>query len=184
MKHLRIGFIGNGGIGKTTTAEALAERLKLPLIPEGVRRYMKEKGIEHLRKFSPLETWEMQKTLLERKTKMEHSLSSFIADRTTLDNAAYALFWLCRSEIPEADLKSYVARCVAHMKRYTHIFFFPHGSIPLVDDGVRSGNNIYQYVISMIMYGMLCTACRREFHVLKETGLSERVQEILTHLQR
>ena len=46
---MRIAFAGSAGTGKTTTLREVNRTLKLPVIDEGIRSYLKDNDIEHFR---------------------------------------------------------------------------------------------------------------------------------------
>ena len=53
----------------------------------------------------------MQMQVLEKKVALESSMDSFIADRTTIDNLVYALYWLSREPEMQKGLKQYQVDC-------------------------------------------------------------------------
>ncbi|MCK5019096.1 MAG: AAA family ATPase [Candidatus Peribacteraceae bacterium] len=149
--NVRVSFSGSGGVGKTTTLKEANKTLKLPVIKEGVRKYMAENDIDHLRELAPKDVMKMQLSLLRNKEVTEGG-AAFIADRSTLDNFVYANQWLSREDSMQRGLKDYMMDCFKHAaKSYDYIFVFPWGVIPLEDDGVRSAKPMYQLQIQMLI---------------------------------
>jgi len=174
----RIALSGCGGSGKSTLAKALADRLNYPRIDEGVREWMRDNGVTHLREMTPADTLKMQDEMLQKKRAHECALPYFVADRSTADNLAYALRW-CARDVSEMAINQYKILCQNHAEHnYDLILFLPWGRIPLVDDGVRSANHAYQYEISCLIRGILddwgmpvCT--------VEATSLNDRVDEAI-----
>jgi hypothetical protein len=155
--------------------------LKYPVIREGVREYLKDNNLEHLRGLDTEGTKKLQDYLLDKKEVSEQQ-SEFIADRTSIDNFVYALYWLCREEGMDEYLKAYKDRCIQHaIKSYDLIIIFPWGQFPLEDDGVRSAKHMYQFQIQMLLERLvmdLMGHCR--VYMLKSDTLEQRTKEILT----
>jgi hypothetical protein len=148
------------------------------VVKEGVRSYMSEHGITHLREMSPRETMDMQWELLRSKRVREGPWHEWIADRTTADNVAYALHWLSREDELHKELSSYTEMCARHLGSYEMVFFFPWGRFALEDDGIRSAKPMYQREISYLIDGILHDTCTRHHHLI-ETATDRRCTEIL-----
>lgn len=181
---MRIAFSGSGGTGKTTTLLKINEDMKLPVIEEGVRKYMKDNKITHLRELSPRDTMKMQMALLKDKQVTE-SQADFIADRTTIDNFVYANYWCNREDELQRGLNDYMIDCYKHAANsYDYVFLFPWGAIPLEDDGTRSAKPMYQLGIQMMIeravFQLQNIAPHIYVHTVQSTNLGDRVEEIKT----
>ena len=123
---MRIAFTGSGGSGKTTTLQELNKTLKLPVITEGVRSYMKDNKIDKLRDLGVQGTVDLQNHLLDTKFKSEANMKSFISDRTSIDCATYALRWVSRYSEHNSWLYEYITKCIIHAQQnYDLIVIFP-----------------------------------------------------------
>lgn len=180
---MRIGFSGSGGTGKTTTLLEVNKILEYPVIEEGVREYLQKNNIKHFRELSPEDIFKMQLWLLEQK-EISESKKNFIADRTTIDNFVYALYWLNREEAFQRPLQHYMIRCLDHaIKSYDLIIVFPFGAIPLEDDGIRSSKEMYQFHIQLLIERML-EQVGTNIYPLQSITLKERTEEILDLIKR
>jgi nicotinamide riboside kinase len=124
--RLRIALSGSAGTGKTTLAQLLAERLKLPLIPEAMRTYL-EAGGDRLERLPPAEVASILASFVQDLQEQETRLGAFVADNGALDLAAYARWYGCERaflEVPWAG-------------RYDAVVLLPAGVLPYVRDGVR-----------------------------------------------
>jgi nicotinamide riboside kinase len=177
---VRIAFTGSGGTGKTTTLKEVNKILKYPVIKEGVREYMAQNNIEHLRELGVDGTMKMQNWLLDEKEVSEKQ-TDFIADRTTVDNFVYALEWLGREDELQDEVSKYRDRCMGHAaNHYDLIVIFPWGQFPLEDDGVRSAKPMYQFKVQMLIERLVQQLIGNvAVHMLQATDLDGRVREIL-----
>lgn len=179
---MRIAFSGSGGTGKTTLLEKVNEQLKLTVVREGVRKYMAENGITHLRELGASGTKEMQEWILTNKYGTESNMKSFISDRTSVDNAVYAMRWCDRDDELATWLSEYVMKCMEHAQNnYDLIFVLPHGVIPLEDDSVRSAKPMYQLGVQL-MIERLTEYLRPPVtrHIITSVSLEDRVEEVMS----
>jgi hypothetical protein len=120
---LRIAFCGASGTGKTTLATWLVETLGIPFNPVGSRSVSKAMGFD-----SPYDVdkagrrAEFQRRLVTEKRTWENEHTSFVTDRTTLDNLAYTVF----HDIATIDA-ALLDQVVGGMYRYTHVIYCPVG---------------------------------------------------------
>lgn len=180
---MKIAFSGSAGTGKTTLAKKISEIYKFKFIPEGIREYLSEQNIEHLRELNPNDSFVMQKEILKRKLSLENEnlYNNFVADRSTADNLAYTLRW-CSRNISEEEIRDYYMKCLDNLRVYDIVFFCPWNSIELENDSIRSNILFYQYEISMLIYGII-KSNNIPMHVLETSSLQDRlieIQDILT----
>ncbi|MFC7334173.1 AAA family ATPase [Rhodocista pekingensis] len=151
----RIGITGSAGVGKTTLAEALGDRLDLPVMAEAMRS-MLEAGFDlhTLTREGHRDLIRTQADALVRG--MARAEAGFVTDRTPLDFAAH---WLSNGfgvDDP-AGTEALLARAVAAMADYSAVLLLPWGCIPLEDDGVRYPNPWMQLHFQELVAGL----CRR-----------------------
>ena len=168
----RIALSGSAGTGKSTLGRALAADWDVPYVDEGMRRRL-EAGLD----LHALSLAEFRRLVLDLRDEQEageddaiRSHGGFVADRSALD---FAAFWLVYRFFEEEALTAEVLlRAAERGKGYDAIVVLPWGVLPLVADGVRSGNRWQQRHFQSTVEGLL----RREVEpgrVLEMPALDE-----------
>jgi len=140
MRRPRLALSGSAGTGKSTLGAALAQRLGVPYLREGMRARLERGLVLHdldhdgLRALI-LELWAEQR---EVEARAEAQDGGFVADRSALDFAAFWLHYHFHDD--QEGSEAFFADTHAHAWRYDHVILLPWGALPLVADGVRSSN--------------------------------------------
>lgn len=152
---LRLALSGSAGTGKSTLGRALAARLELPYLPEGMRQRI-EAGLDlHTLDHGALralveELWREQR---EAEARAVEAHGGFVADRSSVD---FAAFWLHYHFAEDGEATAaWFAETLAHARSYSHIVLLPWGVLPLVADGVRSSNPWVQRHYQATVEGLL-----------------------------
>jgi deoxyadenosine/deoxycytidine kinase len=137
----RIAIVGSFSTGKTTTAEILARRLDLPLLPE-VAREVVELGFKLDKDASP----ETETLIFLRQYNNELSTPEFVGDRSLIDVMAYA-GWVLDNQKRTKEFHLW-DECVRLAERrlrtsYSHVFYLPI-EFPIVLDGLRPDDPEFQ----------------------------------------
>jgi broad specificity phosphatase PhoE len=153
-RERNIALSGSAGTGKTTLARALAARLDLPYIEEGMRRRL-ERGLdlhtldqEGMRRLNR-ELWEEQRDLARRASERH---GGYVADRSNLD---FAAFWLHYGLFDDAAATQRLLDDTSAAAQDEFVVLLPHGVLPLVNDGVRSTNPWMQLRFQLLVEGLL-----------------------------
>ena len=148
----RIAIVGSFSTGKTTLAEAVAEPLGLPLLPE-VAREVAALGFKLDKDATP----EVETLIFLRQWRSELTHASFVSDRSLIDVMAYA-GWVLDNQ-PRRKEFALWDECLAiaeHRLRsqYTHVFYLPI-EFPIVPDGLRPMDPAFQAEIDDRMRDVL-----------------------------
>ena len=173
----RIAIVGSFSTGKTTLAEALAEQLDLPLLPE-VAREVVELGFKLDKDATP----ETESLIFLRQYNNELSTEEFVGDRSLIDVMAYAGWVLDNQErTKEFYLWDECVRLAERRLRrsYSHIFYLPI-EFPIVLDGLRPDDPEFQQDIDRRVISIL-RAHDLDHHTLKGS-VEERLEQIDAHL--
>lgn len=171
--QVRIGFVGCSGTGKTTMARWVSETYGIPINPIGSRSVAKEMGFQ-----SPYDVdaagkrGRFQELLQLSKLEWEKNRTSFVSDRTYVDELAYTLL-----HDSKAVTEKYLANVIEGMALYTHVILFPRSVFQnLGDDPQRLHDSIYHEMFEMIAEaGLRKFPCRRHFDVVGRPDLKSRM---------
>jgi broad specificity phosphatase PhoE len=151
----RLALSGSSGVGKTTLGRALAQELRVPFLEEGMRTRLEGGLVLHDLSRDQMRAlvWELwdEQVAAEDAAIQEHG--GFVADRSSLD---FAAFWLWYGFTREEDEPArFLDTCVAHCARYDRILLLPWGVLELKADGVRSSNRWLQRTFQGLVEGVL-----------------------------
>lgn len=153
---MKIGMIGTGGTGKTTLALALARELGVQYYPSNPRAVFKELNIveDDQRSMTPVEKWEIQRVMFDRKLLTDMNAEEGIFDRTLIDHLSYCLC-RCGEEIPETSFKNMLSMTDIVLKEYDLLLYFPNYGWKVEDDNLRSTNEVHLTHIELLMMGLV-----------------------------
>ena len=169
----RVAIVGSFSTGKTTLAEAVAEPLGLPLLPE-VAREVAALGFKLDKDATP----EVETLIFLRQLYNEMSHDHFVGDRSLIDVMAYAGWVLDNQERRrEFALWDACVRIAEHQLRsqYTHVFYLPI-EFPIVPDGLRPLDPDFQKEIDERMVKLL------DVHDVPYRSLTGTVEERIEQL--
>jgi nicotinamide riboside kinase len=150
----RIAIVGAFSTGKTTLAEAVAEPLDLPLLPEAARE-VASLGFKLDKDATP----EVETLIFLKHYYNEMVHQDFVADRSLIDVLAYAGWVLDNQEWrKETALFEECKKLAQHHLRsqYTHVFYLPI-EFPIVPDDLRPDDPEFQREIDERILGLLDT---------------------------
>lgn len=186
-KILRIGLMGSSCSGKTTSAKILATELGLDLQPE----FESEMLLDWIRRGKIKDKSRMSSELirafheeaLNLREQMSSSSERYVSDRTAAELLVYNRLYT-QPHFHRDYGEDFNSRCKSVMAKYTHLFLFPQGVLPLEDNGVRTIDSEYRLRVHTLL-----------LEVLKDLGISysslsnqrldkrERVEEIKRWLE-
>ena len=171
---LQVALSGSAGVGKSTLGAALAKDLDLPFIPEGMRKRL-EAGLM-LHRLSREELRALVHSLWEEQQELEAAAmkghGGFVSDRGAMDYASFYLHYGFTG--PQDGTAAFLQACIDHARRYTRTVVLPWGSLPLVEDGIRSPNPWMQRGFQALVEGMV----HRELPAHKVLWLPPAVDEL------
>ncbi len=151
----RIAITGSAGVGKTTLVQALAGRLDLPVVEEGMRRRL-EAGLDvHALGRDGLRTLLIElfdEMLADTRHALDHA-GGFVSDRSAFDVGAFWLFYGFGCDRAATD--ALMARVNAAAALYDVIVVLPWGSVPLRDDRIRTANPWLQLHYQTVIEGLV-----------------------------
>lgn len=153
---MRIAIAGASGTGKTTLANAIAERYKLPINPVGARSVAQSMGFDNPYDVDPAgRRVEFQRKLFEQKRAWELEHEAFVTDRSYFDNLTYCALHMAE-HLEETALEEFTAA----MNRYDVVFFLPRATFQSLGDGVRKTSGVYHELYEQLLFslrwGCLC----------------------------
>ncbi len=146
----RIALSGSAGTGKTTLGRRLAHDLGVPFLEEIMRKRL-ESGFDVHGMSSSDWRGLMRAQWDEQRALEDAAKDGFVADRSSLDYAAFFLHYDLHLDV---DAEPWLDAMARESERYDHILLFPWGALPLVADGVRSTNRWTQLRYQSILEGL------------------------------
>lgn len=181
---MKIGFVGAGGTGKTTTVKLIENFIPETYFPSVLRKIFAEEGITEAqqRHMSKHDKWRLQKKFFDAKVQQDHEQPNGLFDRTLLDHVAYCLF-RCDDAIADTTLKSMLIVTEENMRKYDLLFYFPlYGTWEVPADGLRENHLAYQSAIDLLMQGLLVKFGLRYIRV-PDGAPDQRAQAVLKSIQ-
>lgn len=135
---MKIAIAGSHGVGKTTFAKSLAEKLNLNYIPDIVREEAVNKGFIINENTPP----EVQLWLVMRQWELERNTPQpWIADKSLFDYLVYGNFIL-----KDEKTKNLIRDLVRRNGIYDKVFYIPI-EFAMEQDGLRSTNEEFRMAI-------------------------------------
>ena len=168
---MRIAIAGSHGVGKTTFAKALAEKLGFTYIHDIVREEALEKGFV-INENTPSE---VQLWLVSRQWELENTTpEDWVADKSMFDYLVYGEIVL-----KDEDVKKVLRDMIKRTARYDFMFYLPI-EFKMEMDGIRSEDLDFQKHVDSLYKKYL-----EEFgikYILLSGSVEERVGQALSHL--
>lgn len=154
---MRVGLIGAGGTGKTTTAHHLARLSGLPVIRSANRDAMAGLGISGepaLKDLDAAALLNVQKTLLNAQARRNADYAEGVFDRTALDNYAY-MCMQCYRDLTEEDFHRWGVAVKASLMGFGLLVLFPMGHHDPAPDAQRSDDTRSKWLMEYVVRGFL-----------------------------
>lgn len=155
----KIGIIGCSGLGKSSIAGTVSERLGIPFlnskdITRPILKQFEYKYSEDCFVESFLSERDLEFELVDRRIEAEAKLrDGFVTDRTTLECFCYAFLSLHTYSEDEFSLLEMI--CKSNMEQYTHLFRIPINAGWLEENGIRTMNVHLQRQIDILIKGII-----------------------------
>lgn len=155
---MKIGFVGAGGTGKSTTAKLLAERLKLPLIESPSRGVFKKHGVtteDAQNAMTAEQRYALQEDIFKAIDQQASTIHEGVFERTPLDNFYYLLF-RCHDSVKLENIKFMAQRTVEGLLSYHKVVYFPiYWNWPDIGDGMRTSHPAPRILCDYFVRGFL-----------------------------
>jgi len=152
----RIGLIGCAGLGKSLIAGTLSKELRIPFIDSKsiTRPFLAESGyVYDGRTFVEQFLSTREDEIVSRRIALEDEKQNFVTDRTTIECFCYAFLGL--GTYTDEAFSAIEDKCLENARKYTHLYLFPFESGWFEDNGVRTMNSHFQWLIDNTIRGII-----------------------------
>lgn len=162
-RELKIMFCGPSGTGKTTMAKEISKLFNIPFISGSYSDLVpstKSEPHEKMITKSTEEIYNQDYQLINLRRNQLKDLTSFVSDRSFVDNAAYFIDKLAH-RIPQCEVETYLDISKKLSETFTtHLIMVPFtkeimGKWEIEDNHKRVLNKYYQYKISNLMMSVI-----------------------------
>lgn len=177
----KIVLTGASGVGKSTLAKELSQRLGLPFIPEIGRELCIAKGYSRIGDIPADQQEAFKREVLETQIKHEDGLSEYVADRSSIDCWVLWQRWnICTAMT--YDTESYYEKARTQAESYTHIIYLPP-LFPAIEDNFRWTEPDYIKQIDRIVRTTLFDwNLLSRTHTIESDTPAKRIEEVLLWL--
>ena len=178
----RIVIVGSAGIGKTTLAEHIKDKLHIRFIPEQARVICKTLGYKSIYEIKDPNYFRV--LVLKKQIKLEEKLKNFLTDRGTIDCWIHWLRWSAGRAMSH-ETENYFNTAYGQALKYSHIIYIPYslGSSIKSNDGFRWNNEEYQNQIDRLFKQTLLEwELMNKTYIVKSKILKDRIKEVLGYL--
>jgi hypothetical protein len=186
---MNIGVCGSHRTGKTTLAEAIAQRTGMPFLRTGTSEVFQQCGLDPSKPMDFKKRLWIQHKILDAAEKIwQAEEAQFITDRTPVDMMAYTLADIQgTTEVNFDELEGYLARCIDVTNSFFALLVLVQPGIPLMhEEGKAALNEGYLEHLNYMILG-LCNddRVRGTFVYLHRamTSLDDRVNTVLNELK-
>lgn len=158
MKQLKIAMSGPSGVGKTTLAMWISNEFGMPFVTSSTKPLWEKHKINTHKELitrtvlNPQWGLDFQYELLEVRQNIIEKHSSFVTDRSPIDNLAYFLMQNT-PYLGEEATQSYIQLCTVALAKLDGLIQIPFGPhIVLENDGMRVANSYYQMSVNQQFY--------------------------------
>jgi AAA domain len=186
---MNIGLCGSHRTGKTTLAEAISQKTRMPFLRTVTSEVFQQCGLDPS---SPMDfkkrLWIQHKILDAAEKIWQAEETQFITDRTPVDMMAYTLADIQgTTEVNFDELEGYLARCIDVTNAFFALLVLVQPGIPLMhEEGKAALNEGYLEHLNYMILG-LCNddRVRGTFVYLHRamTSLDDRVNTVLNKLK-
>lgn len=148
----KVFILGPAGIGKTTLAEFISKRYRIPFIQGSSKTLWEKYGIKSHLELLKLEgdvLNKFQNELLDLRVSSTMYKEDFVSDRSIMDNAVYYLLQNAHNSNKQ-QVEDYITRCAIEIDQQINDgakFLYlssPKDGYPLEDDNMRINHLYYQ----------------------------------------
>jgi nicotinamide riboside kinase len=179
-------LVGPQRSGKSTLAKAIAEQTGMTYVPSQAGELFKEMGFAVDQPLTFEERMSLQETVLDvHLAQLSTAGTYFIADRSSLDMAAYTMAeWGKNAPLDqEKRLLDYVERCYAVAgQHYSGVVLIQPGIEYVVEEGKPRPSLAFQETINTLLYAMMHDArvgCPRFMMQRWVVDLEERMARVM-----
>jgi predicted ATPase len=148
---MRIAIAGASGTGKTTLAQAIAERYHLPINPVGARSVAKSMGFDNPYDVDAAgRRVEFQRKLFEQKRAWELEHEAFVTDRSYFDNLTY-----CALHMAEHLEDNAIEEFTRAMERYDLVIVLDRKDFQRLDDRIRKTSVAYHALYERLLRALI-----------------------------
>lgn len=184
-RELKIMFCGPSGTGKTTMAKEISELFNIPFISGSYSDLVpstKSEPHEKMITKSTEEIYNQDYQLINLRRNQLKDLTSFVSDRSFIDNAVYFIDKLAH-RIPQCEVETYLDISKKLSETFTtHLIMVPFtkeimGKWEIEDNHKRVLNKYFQYKISNLMMSVLqdfiYSDLSMEYHLIRKEYINK-----------
>lgn len=151
----KIYIAGTSGAGKTTLAEYISKRYRIPFVSLSSKELWPKFGVRthaeliQMANENPEKGVDFQWQLLELRNKKLENLGEYVTDRSPLDNLVYYMIQ-CSSHQSGSEVSAYISACSeSYPGDFTQIYLTCNPTT-IENDGYRINNPYYQVMVDIL----------------------------------
>lgn len=159
MDNLRVALTGASGVGKTTIANEIARIYGIPFMSSSMSDIVLDTKLKPQSELISNATQVNEVNLLSARAKMYAEHVNFVTDRSPIDSIAYYIHKLS-TKVSISSIDVFRGMANKALENITHLIYIDYDATmiqtwPIQDNGKRVKNSYFQWMMGMVIKGVL-----------------------------